>query len=1010
MINASLFEFKFRTRPGSDRIPGPFCHPNGLQKGSPVKTPHRLNPLVRPVLALMTLMLALVPIGCDDSDSHSRNDAPPVVNGDASGALTAPLIAGLDYTVDGETGVTNAEGGFFYVDGAPVRFSIGALRIAEIDPAPVMTFKDVKPGDRAAVNLIRFLWVLDEDETPDNGIQVPSNLRDRAVDRPIDWDVAARDFDAEIAPVLADFFGDDPPALMDGEKTAETLMAAVRSLTTTTRDDKGVWFIQGAEESPYSVFEAMGYAVAVDRLWQAELYRRSARGRLAEIFGPGQLETDIFMRTIGYSDAELAAGFEALDHESRVVITAYVDGFNRRIGEIAEDPAVELPFEFAAIGQQLGVRFLPEPWTVEDVLAWTALMLRQFDPEALNQGQLDNARLYAQLTAAFPEDGAVLFNDLRWENDAAALTYIAPTGEGPDSRIAARPPAVSRAPLSGPDIPNAERAAEASQAVADRLERVFANLSAINARVRMGSYAWVVSGDKTASGEPILYSGPQMGFSVPSIVMEGSVAAGGFQVSGMAVPGLPGIIIGRTPHHAWSMQVGHARTVDYYLESPDAVALHRVETIQVAGGQDVTLPVYRTVHGPVINPIPYDPETYQPSQDNPIVSWRYAHWGHEFESIAGMVDLARARSMDDFGAGIDRLGVSQHFCYADRDGDIAYWMSGRDPIRPDGEYRLPQGMTGDPAEYDADNLRPRSTQRNPAKGYFGGWNNKTAPEYGNAYNNLSYYFGPFHRAHVVDAFLAARDDLTFEAVRDLALDIATTDSFGRGGNPWAFVEGIFSDAAAAASTTERDAAVALLAEWDGHFVAGGPEEWVDGTDRADAWMLMDAWLRETLRLVFEDELGTQLYDQQPDALLFNVFLRAVRPDLSVLANGYDWMTNRTDESAPQVTDAIIVQALDNALADLGQRPWGEGERGTIAYDHDLIGQVHETPFASRSTYAHCVAFDAAGPSRIESMFPLGQSGDIRMGVDGEPVFDDHFFSMTPLFDAFAHRSFPVFEP
>ncbi|MEE4606058.1 MAG: penicillin acylase family protein, partial [Desulfobacteraceae bacterium] len=137
----------------------------------------------------------------------------------------------------------------------------------------------------------------------------------------------------------------------------------------TTRDDKGVWFIEGRKQkfrgkkarynrlrtkvrnakkrvdvdtctfmvdsSLHDTFEAMGYAIATDRLWQIELYRRQAQGRLAEIFGPDLLESDVFMRTIGYSDAELTDGFANLDAESKAVIAGYVAGINRRIEEVS---------------------------------------------------------------------------------------------------------------------------------------------------------------------------------------------------------------------------------------------------------------------------------------------------------------------------------------------------------------------------------------------------------------------------------------------------------------------------------------------------------------------------------------------------------------------------------------------------------------------------------------------------------------------------------------------------
>jgi len=111
--------------------------------------------------------------------------------------------------------------------------------------------------------------------------------------------------------------------------------------------------------------------------------------------------------------------------------------------------------------------------------------------------------------------------------------------------------------------------------------------------------------------------------------------AGGLNVSGMIIAGLPAIVIGRTPHHAWSMQVGHAHTVDYYMES-SLGTLNRTDTIKVAGGADVVWPIYRTAHGPVVNA-------------SPIISWKYSQWGYEFKVIKAYLGLARATSMDSSG-------------------------------------------------------------------------------------------------------------------------------------------------------------------------------------------------------------------------------------------------------------------------------------------------------------------------------------------------------------------------
>jgi len=754
------------------------------------------------------------------------------------------------------------------------------------------------------------------------------------------------------------------------------------STVTTTRDAKGVWFIAGsAQDRLYDVFEAMGYAVATDRLWQAETFRRSARGRLSEIFGSTQLAQDTLVRTTGYSDQELIDGFASLDAEAQEVINGYVAGFNRRIAEIRATPTL-LPFEFSAVGITSNTL---EDWTYKDVLAWASLLSRNFDPEAQKQGQIENAALYQGLVAVYgAEQGTRMFDDLRWLNDPDALTYIPKPLRASSAHKSTEE---KRSPLmeNPPSFPDMREVAES---MAEMRSEIDENLKKINAHVKMGSYAWAIKGSKTSSGNPIIYSGPQMGFTVPSIIGEGSIRAGGLNISGMHIAGLPGIVIGRTPHHAWSMQVGHAHTVDYYMESAAAMTLHRTETIKVKGAADVVLPIYRTAHGPVVNA-------------NPVISWKYSHWGHEFKTFRAYLDLARANSMDQFGAAIELVPVSQHFTYADRDGNIAYWMSGRDPVRPYGEWRLPQGAAGTSLEWNSGNLIPRSTDRNTSRGYYCGWNNKSHAGYANnSWNNLGYSFGTFHRAHVVDDYLSANNSLTFTQVRDLALNIATTDSFGSGGNPWKTVSEYFTAAVNSDPTPARSAALALLAAWDGHFVDGGSGSWAAGTNRADAWMLMDAWIKEVLRLTFE-EIAVPIPTQN-NQVLFNVLIHGLRP--GGVDNYYNWFQN-ADLTAPQTANTIIVRALDNTLATLGATPWGINARGIIPYNHAMLGNVWNMPFSSRSTYAHTIEYASSGPLNIQSMFPLGESGNI---LGTSPVFDANFFTMTDVYDGFVYRDFPLF--
>ncbi|WP_051327576.1 penicillin acylase family protein [Desulfatibacillum aliphaticivorans] len=926
----------------------------------------------------------------DDDDDFSQT----ILNG----KFLDTAVEGLGYDSGADSGITNTNGVFDYLKGGQIRFYLGGIQLGGwANVGPILTPMDLIGGaldytDEEVTNILRFLQTIDADQDLANGIQITAQMRANAAALSLDFTEpnfsanAQAIIDLIMAPAAAGTY-----ALISAEDAQRHFRATLADLSsvTLTRDALGVPVINGpANASLYDIFTAQGYAVAQDRLWQCEQFRRTANGTLAELFGLGYVPSDMLMRTTGYTEEEIQAAFDAMDEKYQTIVKGYVNGFNTRIDELKEDPTL-VPFEFGAANCPVTY------WDVNDVLAWGATMQRNFDPEGRGlTGQIDNMALYAEV-------GPVKFNDMRWINDPDALTYI--------PGVAPQP--VRKTADSDPGTPDMDiDAAALAQTMRERYTGIEQSLKDINAFVKMGSYAWVVDGTKTESGNPIIYSGPQMGFSVPSIIGEISIDAGGLNVSGMYVPATPGVVIGRTPHHAWSMQVGHAHTMDYYLESVDDIVMTRTVTINVADGCPVVFNAYRTDHGPIVNPMPFDPGSYTPDPANPIIASKYSQWGYELKQVVPIYGVNTATSMDEFGEAIEEMALSQNFCYADKDGNIAYWMSGRDPVRPAGEWRFPQGFMGPQLEWDANVLIERSTDRNTDQHYYCGWNNKSNPDYNNTYNNFGYFFGPFHRAHVVDEYLAANDDLTFEEVRDLALNIATTDSFGGGGNPWAFVDDEFtaavedycssSPAAPFTNTGVFTDALTLLQNWDGHFVDGGEAFWVDGEDRADAWMLMNAWIREVIRLTFEDEFQPDTYDIQNTNVLFNIILHSF-PGSSI-QNNYDWFQN-ADPTAPQTFDDIVVTALDNVLATLGAQPWGAKKRGVIEYKISGMGVVHTTPFSSRSTYAHCVEYGPAGPVRVESMFPLGPSGNI----DYQGNFDPYFFSLTTNFDAFAPRDFPV---
>ena len=207
----------------------------------------------------------------------------------------------------------------------------------------------------------------------------------------------------------------------------------------------------------------------------------------------------------------------------------------------------------------------------------------------------------------------------------------------------------------------------------------------------------------------------------------------------------------------------------------------------------------------------------------------------------------------------------------------------------------------------------------------------------------------------------------------------------------------------------------MLDAWDGHFVAGGPSAWRFGMYRADAWVLQDAWIREIMRLTFEDEfmMAGMDVDDQPRTVNFNVLLRALagprRPP------NYNWFQDKSGSGKPTTAEDIIVLALDNVIAEMGLGPYNAGRGIYPAQTHHFpptgYAWCHlETPFSNRSTYAHCVEIDANGPLRIESMFPLGESGGNVVTTEHcTPTFDPNYFSLVPAYDPFMPRPFPLFD-
>ncbi len=427
---------------------------------------------------------------------------------------------------------------------------------------------------------------------------------------------------------------------------------------------------------------AQGFVVASERVWQMDLMRRLAQGRLAEVFGEEALPADRFFRTIGLGGAARRS-FAELEAPYRGYLDAYAAGVNAYLEKAGTSP----PLEYRIAG------FRPEPWRAEDSLAIGDYMAWVLSYNV--RGELAWLRLARRLGNAraaelFPTDVGI------------------PAPEGADALPAL---AGAEGQLPGDQRVAIGRATAASAQLA-ALAGALGDMLDLPARWGLpvpapASNAWVLSGSLTADGRALLANDPHLAPSSPGIWYEIELAAPGLHVSGVALPGVPLVLIGHNADLAWGFTTVNADTQDLFLErlSADGKGVERptgaIEPIEersqrigVKGRvEPVELRVRSTSHGVVLNDI-LGPVTGTPldlpALDPPALL--ALRWTTDLpdRGFAGVARLATATSLEEGrAAGLEFIRASQNLMLAHRDGGIAWQVTGRLPRRGRGVGTFP---------------------------------------------------------------------------------------------------------------------------------------------------------------------------------------------------------------------------------------------------------------------------------------------------------------------------------
>lgn len=676
------------------------------------------------------------------------------------------------------------------------------------------------------------------------------------------------------------------------------------------RDKHGIPHIYAKTDA--DAFFALGVVHAQDRLWQMEVNRRTAAGRLSEVFGSALLDTDKFLRTMGFAKAA-ESGARSLNERTLAELEAYAQGVNAYMATRSG----ALPPEFLLRSPEGDL----EPWTVLDSLGWLKMM-------SYDLGGASGDR----------------------ELDRFAISQIV----GHEAMMEFWPPYPGAEPMNVPDIPE--------------FYGMEPGLGDLEARVRVelpseelnrlhpagvlyegiGSNNWVLSGEHTKSGNPILANDPHLGLTTPQVWYYAHLVSDeGLDVMGATFPGVPYVVLGRTDKVAWGFTNTGPDVMDYYLEkvapgeprsyvTPEGTETFktRIEEIKVKGGEAHRMKVRETRHGPVMSDVLGSVRRYL--GDDYVLAARWTALDETDTTANAASALVRAKSADDFLAGaVDFVSPQQNMVYADVDGNIGYVAPGRIPVR--GEGNLTRGFVpglGWDAAYDWQGYLPFEELpqiHNPPSGIVVTANENVLETNLTDYPHFitAEWSDPYRGNRIWD-LLGRTEKHTLETVAAVQTD--TKSTFAEEILP-RLIDAVDESAVNGEILTELDL-------WNGFDAS--LESW--------EMTLFLTWIREINNRLYRDEWA-QLNLGPTDTSSRNTW--ATKPELlKAMLDGRStrWCGDAVADPEPKGVEAcraIITQAFNDATERLSNRlgknyenwRWGDVHIATMSHTYESVGGI-----------------------------------------------------------------------
>jgi len=648
-------------------------------------------------------------------------------------------------------------------------------------------------------------------------------------------------------------------------------LANIEKETTVYFDDFGIPHIYA--ENQLDAHTALGYVHAQDRLWQMELMRRIAPGRLSEIFGKDLLKNDQFFASLGLEEASKKS-IEKLDPESEVykLATAYLNGVNQYIEKGAT------PIEFMLIGIEKEPYQLTDIYNILGYMSFSFAMAHKTDP------------LLSVIKAKLGNDYLKELNIDINPNSTLIKT-------------------------SNNDIENFENLISSVDAIMEK--------SPIPPFI--GSNSWVVSPKKTSTGNVLFANDPHIAYSQPGTWYEAHLSTPNYEMYGYHIAGVPFPLLGHNRNYAYGLTMFENDDIDFYKEenhisdenkykTPLGYEAYKTtsKTIKVKDSEEVTIKVRNSRHGPIMNDV-----IDEISQTEPIaMSWMYTQF--DVEVLDALYKISSATSMEDVKKGASMIHApGLNIMYGDVKGNVAWWAAGKlYKHKPHVNTKfILDGASGedDPIEYLDFSENPMA--ENPSWEYVYSANNQPDSIANMLYPG--YYLSEDRAKRIVDliepknnwnkdTFAAMINDVTSAIAPSNIKEFTTIMDYG-------------------SFTKNEQRAIDVLQLWDGSNT-------VDNV----APTIYNKWIYLYLKNTFEDELDEKLFNQLLNThLMKRVIADQLQKDESIWWDNVT--TSEIKETKKEILSKSLIETVAFLENQLGSdiSGWNWGKVHTLEYKHPL---------------------------------------------------------------------------